>query len=94
MAYLGRVEEHAGREAQPLSHYAASCFDRAGASVKTVQTAMGHSSALTLDLYAHLFDADLDALAERLEAQGAQLVDGRGRAMSWRSVTAPRGVPE
>jgi integrase len=62
-----------------LRHYAASCFIRAGASVKTVQTAMGHSSAtLTLDLYAHLFDADLDALADRLEAQDAQLV-GTGR---------------
>jgi hypothetical protein len=31
---------------------------------------MGHASAaFTLTVYGHLFDADLDALAERLDAQ-------------------------
>jgi len=55
-----------------LRHYAASAFIRTGASVKTVQVVMGHASAtLTLNLYAHLFDDDLDALAERVEAQAA-----------------------
>ena len=41
---------------------------RAGASPKTVQTVMGHSSAaFTLDVYGHIFEDDLDDLAENLE---------------------------
>ena len=41
---------------------------RAGASPKTVQTVLGHASAaFTLTVYGHIFDADLDDLAERLE---------------------------
>jgi hypothetical protein len=42
----------------------------AGATPKAVQSVMGHASAaFTLTVYGHLFDADLDALAERLDAQ-------------------------
>jgi integrase len=34
-----------------------------------VQRALGHSSAaMTLDVYADLFDTDLDAVAERLDS--------------------------
>jgi hypothetical protein len=41
---------------------------RAGASPKTVQTVLGHASAaFTLTVYGHIFDADLDDLADRLE---------------------------
>jgi hypothetical protein len=59
----------------------------AGANVKAVQRMLGHASAaLTLDRYADLFDDDLDAVAECLDAVGraagvayslpsAQLVD-------------------
>jgi hypothetical protein len=40
----------------------------AGATPKAVQSVMGHASAaFTLTVYGHLFDADLDALAERLD---------------------------
>ena len=40
----------------------------AGANVKAVQRMLGHASAaMTLDVYADLFDADLDALAARLD---------------------------
>jgi site-specific recombinase XerD len=41
----------------------------AGASPKAVQTILGHrSAAFTLTVYCHLFDADLDDLAARLES--------------------------
>lgn len=41
----------------------------AGANVKAVQRMLGHASAaLTLDRYADLFDDDLDAVADRLDA--------------------------
>ena len=40
----------------------------AGANVKAVQRMLGHkSAAMTLDIYADLFDDDLDAVADRME---------------------------
>jgi integrase len=40
----------------------------AGANVKAVQKMLGHSSAaMTLDVYADLFDDDLDAVADALD---------------------------
>ncbi|MFY9190206.1 MAG: tyrosine-type recombinase/integrase [Lawsonella sp.] len=52
-----------------LRHTAASLAVQSGANVKAVQRMLGHSSAaMTLDVYADLFDEDLDALAERLNA--------------------------
>jgi integrase len=40
----------------------------AGASLKALQTVLGHSSAaFTLTTYGDVFDADLDGLAERLD---------------------------
>jgi hypothetical protein len=39
-----------------------------GASVKAVQTVLGHgSAAFTLTPYGHMFDADLDDLADRID---------------------------
>nr|WP_196830661.1 site-specific integrase [Frigoribacterium sp. CG_9.8] len=50
-----------------LRHTAASLAVSAGANVKAVQRMLGHASAaITLDVYADLFDDDLDALAEAL----------------------------
>jgi integrase len=50
-----------------LRHTAASVAISAGASVKSVQRTLGHSSAaMTLDVYSGLFDDDLDPVAERL----------------------------
>ena len=44
-----------------LRHAAASILISSGASVLVVQRQLGHASAkMTLDKYAHLFDADLD----------------------------------
>ena len=52
-----------------LRHSAASLAVSAGANVKIVQRMLGHASAaMTLDVYADLFDGDLDAVADRLDA--------------------------
>lgn len=52
-----------------LRHTAASLAVGAGANVKAVQRMLGHqSAAMTLDVYAGLFDDDLDAVAARLDA--------------------------
>ncbi len=51
-----------------LRHTAASLMVSAGANVKAVQRQLGHrSAAMTLDVYADLFDDDLDTVAERLD---------------------------
>jgi hypothetical protein len=53
----------------------------ADASDKALQSILGHSSAsFTKTVYGHLFDADLDALADRLDSaprtsRGLQLAD-------------------
>lgn len=50
-----------------LRHTAASLAISAGANVKAVQRLLGHASAaMTLDVYAELFEDDLDAVAAAL----------------------------
>ncbi|TQO19682.1 site-specific recombinase XerD [Rhodoglobus vestalii] len=50
-----------------LRHTAASLAVSAGAHVKSLQRMLGHASAaMTLDVYADLFDDDLDAVAAAL----------------------------
>jgi integrase len=50
-----------------LRHTAASLAVASGANVKAVQRMLGHASAsMTLDVYADLFDDDLDAVAGKL----------------------------
>lgn len=50
-----------------LRHTAASLAVSAGANVKAVQRMLGHASAaMTLDVYADLFDSDLDTVAKAL----------------------------
>lgn len=52
-----------------LRHTAASLAVASGASVLAVQRMLGHDKpSTTLDVYADLFDADLDDVAERLDA--------------------------
>ena len=59
----------AGITPHVLRHTAASLAVSAGANVKAVQRMLGHASAaMTLDVYAGLFDSDLEGLAERLDA--------------------------
>ncbi len=50
-----------------LCDTAASLAISAGANIKTIQRMLGHASAaMTLDIYAGLFDDDLDRVGERL----------------------------
>lgn len=54
--------------AHALRHTAASLAISAGANPKVVQRMLGHeSAAITLDIYAELFDSDLRAAAEKLD---------------------------
>jgi integrase len=47
---------------------AASLMISSGANIKAVQRQLGHASAaMTLDLYGHLYEDDLDALSEALD---------------------------
>jgi integrase len=51
-----------------LRHTAASLAIASGANVKAVQKMLGHkSAAMTLDVYADLFEDDLDAVADRMQ---------------------------
>ncbi len=51
-----------------LRHTAASLAVSSGANVKAIQRMLGHASAaMTLDVYADLFDDDLEAVSERLD---------------------------
>lgn len=52
-----------------LRHTAVTLAIRAGASVKVVQAIAGHKDAsMTLNVYAHLFDSDLDAMSAQVGA--------------------------
>ena len=51
-----------------LRHTAASLAVSANANVKALQRMLGHAKAsMTLDIYADLFDDDLDVVAEHLD---------------------------
>jgi integrase len=63
-----------------LRHTAASLAVSAGANVKAVQRMLGHASAaMTLDVYADLFDDDLDAVAEALDTAMKRSVNSDNR---------------
>lgn len=58
-----------------LRHTAASLAVSAGAHVKAVQRMLGHASAaMTLDVYADLFDDDLNSVATALGEQASDAV--------------------
>lgn len=57
--------------AHGLRHTAASLAISAGANPKVVQRMLGHASAaMTLDVYADLFDSDLASVAESVGNAG------------------------
>ncbi len=59
-----------------LRHKAASLAISAGANIKVVQRMLGHKTAtLTLDLYGHLFDEDLDPVAAALDVKARAVAD-------------------
>jgi integrase len=69
-----------------LRHSAAARMIQAGASPKAVQQILGHrSAAFTLSVYGHLFDADLDDLAAKVDSCSPDVppalvvIDGEGR---------------
>ncbi|MDT0263975.1 tyrosine-type recombinase/integrase [Jatrophihabitans lederbergiae] len=70
-AWFNRAATAAGETGltpHELRRTAASLAVSAGANVKAVQRMLGHASAaMTLDLYADLFDDDLEAVADRLD---------------------------
>jgi integrase len=56
-----------------LRHTAASLAAKEGAKVSAVQKMLGHASAkMTLDTYTHLFDDELEGVAERFAAPPAR----------------------
>jgi hypothetical protein len=56
----------------------------AGANVKAVQKMLGHASAaMTLDIYADLFDDDLEAVAAALDQARSREVVGKMWARGW-----------
>ena len=58
-----------------LRHVAAGLMVSAGANVKAVQRQLGHASAaMTLDVYADLFDEDLESVSKHLDKQVSELV--------------------
>lgn len=58
-----------------LRHTAASLAVQSGAHVKAVQRMLGHkSAAMTLDIYSDLFDSDLDAVSEAMDAARAAML--------------------
>lgn len=62
--------------AHTLRHFAASALIAGGASVKQVQTFLGHASAvITLRTYAHLFPGDEDRTRNALDAALSPLAD-------------------
>jgi integrase len=64
--------------ARALRHMAASLAISAGANVKVVQRMLGHSSAaMTLDVYADLFDDDLTGVAQKLDETVGKMWAGR-----------------
>jgi integrase len=61
-----------------LRHTAASLAVASGAHAKSVQRMLGHASAaMTLDVYSGLFDDDLAALADRMDAAARAAAEGR-----------------
>ena len=60
----------AGLHVHDLRHTAASLAIASGADVKAVQRMLGHASAaMTLDVYAALWDKGLDDVAARMDSQ-------------------------
>ena len=74
-----------GLDTYELRHTAASHAIHSGANVKTVQRMLGHASAaMTLDIYGHLWDDELDLLPAQMDAhkkaERARFTERRQRA--------------
>lgn len=84
--FYGAVQRAMGADADfpwvtphGLRHVAAGLMVASGASVKVVQRQLGHASAaMTLDVYADLFDGDLDEVARAMDGVLQASWDCRG----------------
>ncbi|MDT5118829.1 MAG: hypothetical protein QOE30_4568, partial [Mycobacterium sp.] len=82
-----RVTAHA------LRHTAASLAISAGANPKVVQRMLGHASAaMTLDVYADLFDSDLSSVAESVGKMWAKGLQPHDRSTLKSPLPAPTGT--
>jgi integrase len=83
-SHFDRAAAAAGLEGlvpHELRHTAASLAIASGASIKGVQSVLGHASAaMTLDRYGHLFGDELDAVADRMDAARADWLRTEGRS--------------
>lgn len=72
-----------------LRHTAASLAIASGASVKAVQSMLGHKTAtMTLDLYGHLYPDEMDALASALDKVAEE---ARSKTADVRQLKAKKG---
>jgi integrase len=61
-----------GLRVHDLRHTAASLAISSGAPIKAIQRMLGHkSAAMTLDRYGHLYEGELEELADRLHSKYA-----------------------
>lgn len=82
----GLYDADSPRVVHDMRHTFASLAVQSGANIKALQNAMGHKSAsVTLDIYSHLFDDDLEALGNSLgkfrkevETEREESSDGEG----------------
>ena len=91
----GRTGSRSGeRHPHDLRHTAASLAVASGATVKSVQRMLGHASAaMTLDVYSGLFDDDLTALADRMDAAARAAAEARVGATHDRQTGAKGKCP-
>ena len=75
-----------------LRHTAASLAIASGANVKVARQMLGHKSAtMTVDLYGHLFDDRLDAVAEAMDSFQTSCGPAADQRPDYRSCHVPRG---
>lgn len=76
-----------------LRHYFASALIAGGASVKQVQTVLGHANAMiTLRTYAHLWPGDDNRTRSVMDATLDVLWTGRGLSKSATNIAAGQGT--
>jgi len=75
-----RADAPAWATPHDLRHYYASLLIRSGASVKVVQSRLGHASAkTTLDTYGHLFPDEEDRTRAAVDDELARAAEDRLR---------------
>jgi len=88
-----RVTGLTGLTPHALRHTAASLAIASGANVKVVQTMLGHQSAtMTLDLYGHLLNDQLDEVADAMDAARAAGASARRPVAAVAALPTARSV--